>query len=58
MTEGGGERSLDIARRSVGLERTAGLVQRGLELATAISGGAFVSVAAGHAHSLALVVLC
>ena len=58
MTDEGSEHSLDIARRSVGLERAADLVQRGLELARAISGGAFVSVAAGHAHSLALVVLC
>jgi len=54
VTDSGKEPRRDLARRSVGIERTAGLVERGLELASAISQGAFVSVAAGHDHSLAL----
>lgn len=52
MTDGG-ER-LEIARRAVELERVAGLVDRGRQLAAALARGAFLSVAAGGSHSLAL----
>jgi len=50
VTDDGHEHRLDLARRSVGIERATGLVERGLELARAISEVALVSVAGGHAH--------
>jgi len=54
MSDEGSEHILDITRRNVDLERAADLVERGLGLERAISEGAFVSVSAARAHSLAL----
>ena len=54
MTDEDIEHRLDLARSNVSIERAADLVERRLELSRAISDGAFVSVAAGSAHSLAL----
>ena len=44
----------DLVRRSVGIGRAAGLVERGLEMAARISQVAFVSISAGRRHSLAV----
>jgi len=54
MTDSSEEPRRDLARRSVAVDRAAGLVDRGLALATAIAEDAFVSIAAGERHSLAL----
>ncbi|MEI6452458.1 MAG: RCC1 domain-containing protein, partial [Actinomycetes bacterium] len=54
MSDAGKEPRRELARRSVGVDRVGGLVERGLDLAAALSQGAFVSVATGSHHTLAL----
>jgi len=54
VVDAGEEPRRDLARRSAGMERAAGLVERGLQLAAALSGESFVSVVAGGHHSLAI----
>ena len=54
MTDSGKQPRRDLARRSIGIERAASLLERGLELASAMSEGAFVSIAAGVRHSLGI----
>ena len=54
MTESDGGSSRDLARRRVGLDRTASLVGRGLELAAALSKRARVQVVATGYSSFAL----
>ena len=54
MADSGTQPRRDLARRSIGIERAASLLERGLELASAMSEGAFVSIAAGVRHSLGI----
>ena len=54
MADASQEARRGLARRHVPLDRAAGLVERGLELAVTLSQGAFVSVATGARHTLAL----
>ena len=54
MTDAGAVTRRGPAHPGIDIERASGLVERGLELAAALSNAGFVSISARRAHTLAI----